>query len=177
MADEKARLKAMLAKAQRETEQRRKASGIKVPSEGPHRITFEFLNTDMNLQLLLPMTLTLTCAGGVPCVKGPRLLAYFFDSNMVLQRGPTKAAIWGDTAAPGDEVTVSLSGGADRDNAVAGGPWKATATANGSWAVSMDPQIAGSGITLTVSTQSGRKQVLKNVAFGKLSRYLRDSRL
>ena len=48
------------------------SAGIKVPSEGPQRISFEFLNTDMNLQLLLPMTLTLTCTGGVPCTKGVR---------------------------------------------------------------------------------------------------------
>jgi sialate O-acetylesterase len=30
----------------------------------------------------------------------------------------------------------------------------------------MDPQTAGSGMTLTVSTKSGRTQVLKNIAFG-----------
>jgi hypothetical protein len=149
--------------------------GIKVPSGGgAQRISFEFLNTGMNLQLLLPMTLTLTCAGGVPCVQGPKLLPHFFDSNMVLQRGPAQAAVWGDTAAPGDEVTVSLSGGggggggddAESGGAKGGGPWKATAHANGSWAVAMDPQAAGTGFTLTVSTKSGRKQVLSNLAFG-----------
>jgi hypothetical protein len=145
-----------------------KSLGIKVPNEGAQRITFNFLNTDMNLQLLLPMTLTLTCTGGIPCVQGPKLLPHFFDSNMVLQRGPTKAAVWGETAAPGDEVTVSLSAGSGvtRDAAAVGGPWKATAAANGSWAVAMDPQAAGSGMTLTVSTTSGGTQVLKNIAFG-----------
>ncbi len=150
--------------------------GITVPSDGPQRISFEFLNTDMNLQLLLPMTLMLTCkraeaaalpdADSVPCVKGPKLLPHFFDSNMVLQRGPVKAAVWGDTTVPGDEVTVSLSGGSDATDAATGGPWKATAAANGSWAVAMDPQTAGSGLNLTVSTQSGRTQILTNIAFG-----------
>eukprot|EP01048_Picozoa_sp_COSAG05_P004522 COSAG05_NODE_247_length_12967_cov_6.810538_9_plen_452_part_00 len=139
--------------------------GITVPSKGTQRITFEFHNTDMNLQLLLPMNLTLTCARGVPCVKGPKLLPHFFDSNMVLQRSPVKAAVWGHTAAPGDEVTVSLSSDPDAADVV-GGPWKAKAAANGSWAVAMDPQTAGSGMTLTVSTKSGRTQVLKNIAFG-----------
>ena len=70
---------------------------------------------------------------------------------MVLQRGPEHAAVWGENAAPGDEITVSLSaGGADggaTDTAAAAGPWKATATANGSWAVAMDPQAASSGKT------------------------------
>ena len=142
------------------------ALAIKVPSEGPQmRISFEFLNTDMNLQLLLPMTLTLTCTGGVPCTKGPKLLPHFFDTNMVLQRGPAKAAVWGEAVAPGIEVTVSLSGGSAAV-VVAGGPWKATAAANGSWAVAMDPQTASSGMTLTVSTKSGRTQVLNNIAFG-----------
>lgn len=37
---------------------------IKVPADGVQRITFEFHNTDQNLQLLLPMTLSLTCGGG-----------------------------------------------------------------------------------------------------------------
>lgn len=39
---------------------------IRVPSDGVHRLAFEFNNTMMNLQLLLPMTLALTCSGG-PC--------------------------------------------------------------------------------------------------------------
>ena len=100
-------------------------------------------------------------------LAGPKLLPHFFDSNMVLQRGPAKAAVWGEAAAPGDEVTVTLSGGgSDAAVAAAGGPWKATAAANGSWAVAMDPQPAGSGMNLTVSTKSGRSQVLSNIAFG-----------
>ena len=103
------------------------------------------------------MTLTLTCAGGAPCVKGPKLLPKFFDSNMVLQRAPQSAVIYGSTAQPGETVTVSLSGG---------GSWHGTAAANGSWAVTLDPQQAGAGKTITVSTNSGNSQTLKNVAFG-----------
>jgi lysophospholipase L1-like esterase len=45
-----------------------KSLGIKVPADGVHRIAFNFKNTDQNLQLLLPMNLTLTCSGG-PCTK------------------------------------------------------------------------------------------------------------
>ena len=103
------------------------------------------------------MTLTLTCAGGVPCVKGPKVLPKFFDSNMVLQRAPQSAVIYGSTAQPGETVTVSLSGGKS---------WHGTAAANGSWAVTLDPQQAGAGKTITVSTKSGNSQTLKNVAFG-----------
>ena len=43
---------------------------IKVPADGVQRIAFEFHNTDQNLQLLLPMTLSLTCSPG-PCVATP----------------------------------------------------------------------------------------------------------
>lgn len=54
-----------------------------------NQLAFYFQNNDRNMQLLLPMTITVTCTGG-PCVASPKLLPQFFDSNMVLQRGPTK---------------------------------------------------------------------------------------
>jgi sialate O-acetylesterase len=140
------------------------AQGLSIKvAPGTDKLAFDFQGGDRNVQLLLPMTITVHCMGG-PCIAQSKLLPYFFDSNMVLQRGPAKAAVWGDTAAPGDEVTVSLSSGDDTD--AVGGPWKATAASNGSWAVAIDPQTAGSGFTLTVSTKSGRKQVLNNLAFG-----------
>ena len=34
--------------------------------------------------------------------------ASYYDSNMVLQRGPGSAVIWGYTTEAGDVVTVSL---------------------------------------------------------------------
>ena len=44
--------------------------GIKVPTAGPQRVAFEFHNTGTNLQLLLPMTVTIGCGDSV-CIKAP----------------------------------------------------------------------------------------------------------
>jgi sialidase-1 len=41
---------------------------IAVPSSGLSRIEFDFVNTGRNVQLLLPMTIAITCAGG-SCLK------------------------------------------------------------------------------------------------------------
>ena len=83
---------------------------INVPKTGASRIEFDFLNTGRNVQLLLPMTLTITCDGS--CVKAPPLLPAFLDSNMVLQRAPEKANLWGSSATAGETVTVAMSGSA-----------------------------------------------------------------
>eukprot|EP01043_Picozoa_sp_COSAG02_P058170 COSAG02_NODE_7195_length_3126_cov_1.920714_2_plen_431_part_00 len=44
-----------------------KSLGITVPPDGVHHIAFSFLNTQQNLQLQLPINITLTCNG--PCTK------------------------------------------------------------------------------------------------------------
>eukprot|EP01046_Picozoa_sp_COSAG06_P002943 COSAG06_NODE_108_length_23594_cov_43.013450_12_plen_1117_part_00 len=44
--------------------------GIKVPTAGPQRVAFAFHNTGTNLQLLLPMTVTIGCGDSV-CSKAP----------------------------------------------------------------------------------------------------------
>ena len=44
--------------------------GIKVPAAGPQRIVFDFHNTATNLQLLLPMNITISC-GDDPCMVPP----------------------------------------------------------------------------------------------------------
>ena len=41
-----------------------------MPSDGAHRVSFNFYNTGQNSQLLLPMTIELTCTGG-PCTQPP----------------------------------------------------------------------------------------------------------
>jgi hypothetical protein len=136
---------------------------ITVPKSGVSRIEFDFENVDRNVQLLLPMTITITCAGG-SCLKPSTspLLPLFIDSNMVLQREPERAALWGSTAAAGETITVVLSTASNS----APNTWTTTASANGSWAIDMDPQPASTGATIKVSGSSGRTQTLKNVAFG-----------
>ena len=46
------------------------ALSIKVPTAGVQRLSFMFNNTDSNIQLLLPMTITISCTGG-PCTGAP----------------------------------------------------------------------------------------------------------
>lgn len=43
---------------------------ISVPVSGAQHVAFQFHNTDQNLQLLLPMSLSLRCSGG-PCFQPP----------------------------------------------------------------------------------------------------------
>ena len=62
-------------------------------------VSIIFDNNDRNLQLLLPLRVVLTCTNG-PCVAYP-LLPTFIASNMVLQRSPALANVWGQNAKPG----------------------------------------------------------------------------
>lgn len=125
---------------------------ITVPKSG--QIEFNFQDTTRNVQLLLPIIMTITCAGG-SCIKQRPLLPSFFDSNMVLQRGQS-VSLWGFDAAAGETINVAL--GAKK--------WNSKALANGSWSVALDPQPITTGATITVAASGGRSQTLKNVAFG-----------
>ena len=69
--------------------------GIKVPSSGISPIAFEFQNSAMNLQLELPMTITLTCAGGKRCVAPPNEVA------VLTLNGTTLANITSFGSVPG----------------------------------------------------------------------------
>ncbi len=142
---------------------------IKVPTTGTQRVVFDFHNTASNLQFLLPMNITISC-GSSPCTSSlppsppppppppptAKLLPSFFDDNMVLQRAPASAVLYGFSATPGETVTVELMGGKS---------WTSTVAANGSWTVALDPQPATTGVTITV-TASTKARTLKNVAFG-----------
>jgi hypothetical protein len=136
---------------------------ITVPKSGVSRIEFDFENVVRNVQLLLPMTITITCAGG-SCLKpsSDPLLPLFIDSNMVLQREPARAALWGSNADAGETISVALNTASNS----ASNTWTTTASADGSWTINMDPQPASIGATIKVSGSGGRTQTLKNVAFG-----------
>lgn len=80
------------------------------------------------------------------------------DSNMVLQRAPAQAVIWGHHAQPSELVTATLDHGAS---------WNAVAGEDGSWSIRLDPQPASINRTLTLQhSKLGRRRVLRNVAFG-----------
>ena len=120
------------------------------------RLEILFDNNDRNMQLLLPLNLTLRCTNG-PCVAVP-LVPSFIDSNMVLQRAPASATIWGHTAMAGETVSARL------DHLQ---PWTTTAAADGGWSIKLDPQPASSNTTVTLNfSRTGRHRVLRNVAFG-----------
>ena len=96
------------------------------------RVSFAFDNNDRNVQLLLPLRVNLTCTGAVTCAARPALPT-FLASNMVLQRAPERATLWGQHAEPGEKVSVTL----DRRDS-----WSATANSSGHWLVRMAPQPA-----------------------------------
>ena len=128
-----------------------------------NRVSLVFDNNDRNLQLLLPLKINVSCTGspGGSCAAYP-LLPTALASNMVLQRAPARAAIWGLNAHPGEKVTVRLS-----NHRGATTTWSTTAAAhNGSWSIAIDPQPVSVDCTIEVSTSGGRSQVLTNVAFG-----------
>ena len=79
----------------------------------------------------------------------------FFSSNMILQRAPLSAKIWG-TAAPAATVSLSLDGAE---------PLMAKAEASGYWLITLDPQRAGLGHTIVISSD-GVSVNFTGVAFG-----------
>ena len=85
----------------------------------------------------------------------PLTLNNLFSSNMVLQRAPQQAVMWG-TGEPGSTVTVSVSGGA----AVS-----ALVSEVGNWSVTLPATEASPANTIVVSDSTNKLQ-LDNVAFG-----------
>jgi hypothetical protein len=92
---------------------------------------------------------------------GKLFLPKLFADNMVLQRAPALAHVWG-WAAPGERVLVSLSGSAD---GVPLAHVSATAAHNGSWAADLPAQPPATGLSLEVSAESGSFHA-QNVAVG-----------
>jgi hypothetical protein len=122
------------------------------------RVSLVFDNNARNVQLLLPLRVNLTCTGAVSCAAFPELPT-FIASNMVLQRAPARANIWGNNAEVGERISVQLDQGSS---------WNTTANSSGGWLVQLAPQQASAkNHSLAVSFSiSGRRRVLTNVAFG-----------
>ena len=88
-------------------------------------------------------------------VATPLTLNNLFSSNMVLQRAPQQAVVWG-TSEPGSSITVQLDG---KDVA------SATATEMGAWRVQLPAQEASLDRAITVS-DGASTVTMHNVAFG-----------
>jgi hypothetical protein len=62
---------------------------ITVPSAGVSDIEFDFHNGAMNMQLLLPITVAITCSGG-PCIKPIPTISVIAQDNVTVLMEPTK---------------------------------------------------------------------------------------
>ena len=106
------------------------------------------------LPRLLPTTLLATLVLCVPALHADVKLPPVFSDHMVLQRD-MPAPVWG-TAAPEEDVTVSIAG-----------QTKSTkADAKGLWRVKLDPLKVGPALTLTVKGKN--TLILKDVLVGEV---------
>lgn len=86
----------------------------------------------------------------------------FIDSNLVLQRAPTAAVVWGwANVSTETSVTATLNGVPCGSTKVA---------ADGSWTITLTPQPAGTGHTLVLATNAASSApiTLTNIAFGEV---------
>ena len=100
--------------------------------------------------LVLPLIALLLLAGSASGLTLPQAIS----SNMVLQRAPASARLWG-LASAGSRVDVVLD--STRYNA--------TASADGRWTLDMPPQPAGINRSINISGD-GTSLALTNIAFG-----------
>eukprot|EP00043_Microstomoeca_roanoka_P000473 m.27831 g.27831 ORF g.27831 m.27831 type:complete len:504 (+) comp10338_c0_seq2:59-1570(+) len=104
----------------------------------------------VSLHLALSFALLFVAAGNA--LQLPTVI----DSNMVLQRSPYNARVWGFGTA-GEKVTVTVVGETPVTN---------TTTSDGMWEVNLPPHSEGSGFTLKISSSTGQTITLTNIAFG-----------
>ena len=102
------------------------------------------------MSLLVPLIVLVVLVHAVSALVLPQSIS----SNMVLQRGPQSARVWGWSAA-GSTVSVTLDSTA----------YKVLAQADGSWTVDFPPQSASINRSLTI-VGDGQTVQLTNIAFG-----------
>lgn len=93
-------------------------------------------------------------------IKGNLTLPLALDSNMVLQRAPKSARLWGWTS-PTEVVTIVLKMPNQRSISTA-----TTATSAGRWETTLPPLPAGVDGSLLFTTPSGGHRLLTNIAVG-----------
>eukprot|EP00026_Physarum_polycephalum_P006259 Phypoly_transcript_06301.p1 GENE.Phypoly_transcript_06301~~Phypoly_transcript_06301.p1 ORF type:complete len:524 (+),score=61.67 Phypoly_transcript_06301:155-1726(+) len=86
------------------------------------------------------------------------IISNVFGSNMVLQRAPTSASLYGWSSS-GDTITVNFNDAKK---------YQEVASSTGSWSVSLDPVEAGGPYSITVSSAANTSATvnLTNVLFG-----------
>ena len=107
-----------------------------------------------SLPLLLP--LLLLCLSLPVSVVSQLTVSNLFTSNMVLQRYPYQATMWG-TATPNSTVSLTID---SQD------PQTTVAAQNGYWRIHLYSHPAGFGHTLTLTSGSDTPITLTNVGFG-----------
>ena len=108
---------------------------------------------------------TLSTALMAVCLTAVRgedfLLSAGFTSDMVLQRAPAKAAVYGMSPSPGAVISVNVAGGETVSAEVMG---------DGSWKAYLMPRPAGGAFTVTANCSAGCNGaapiVLERVTFG-----------
>jgi len=111
-----------------------------------------FLGEIEKMKILHFLLLLLFCV----IVQGANLISNVLGSNMVLQRSPTSAVIWGWTSRASDSVVVTFNGK----------KYSTTSGSDSHWSVRLDPTPAGGPYTISVDTGSGAATQLTNVLFG-----------
>jgi len=89
-------------------------------------------------------------------VQGADFVSNTLGSNMVLQRAPQKAVIWGWTAKPGATVNCNFNGK----------KYQTTSGSDSSYSFALDPTPAGGPYTITLASTAGDVATLSNVMFG-----------
>jgi len=87
---------------------------------------------------------------------GQSFVSNVFGSNMVLQRAPYQAQIWGWTSQPNAAVALKFNSQT----------YKATSGKDNSWSIYLNPQAAGGPYNITITSTAGDNAVLTNVLFG-----------
>jgi len=88
---------------------------------------------------------------------GANFLSNALGSNMVLQREPLRANIWGWSTRAGATVQVTLNG-----NTIG----SVNAGADGKWLFTLPAHPAGGPHVISVSSNNGEKATIENVLFG-----------
>eukprot|EP00118_Oscarella_pearsei_P024898 m.307063 g.307063 ORF g.307063 m.307063 type:complete len:497 (+) comp41859_c0_seq1:921-2411(+) len=97
----------------------------------------------------------LLCVSLFSCTAGTIRFSNVLGDNMVLQREPHQAVVWG-FSSPNDEVTVTF--GNFRDSV--------TANAKGEFSITLPATHPGGPYTILAESKAGGKAMLNNVLFG-----------
>jgi len=102
----------------------------------------------------LRVAVVLLCVYGLASANN--FVSNALGSDMVLQREPYRARLWGWTQNSGATVTVNLGSK----------QYKATSDSTSLWQVNIDPMQAGGPYTIYIKSSEGDAATLTNVLFG-----------